>query len=108
MSITVIADMDKQEIAGWMVCWDAPTLIILSNFGHIMFYTDDWHPNMSGPKEDALSWASAIADDDSGLTIDYDDDPAFGIAVRRVRDLCPPNFADDCASMAQDIADTLI
>ncbi len=93
--------MSKQHVLGWTVEWDAPNLLIYDHLGRVAFATNDWNPNMADPRTDALSWASSIADPSSGLTVDYDDDPAFGASVRYVRAHAPDGFADECAALAE-------
>lgn len=93
--------MERIDVEGWVVVLDAPTLRIETGEGDTVFATDEWSPNMSDPYVDGLAWAGAIADAGSGLTVDHDDDPAFGEGVRRVRAECPPMFADTCAMLSQ-------
>lgn len=86
---------NREEVCGWTVAWQAPILMILDHHGRVVYYSNEWDPNMADPREDALAWASAIADPGSGMTIDE--------SVERVRELAPAGFADECAMLALEV-----
>lgn len=96
--------MDFQRIPicdDWSVEYSPPILRILEN-EKIVFESNQWNPNHSDPLEDALTWASAVADKYSGLTVEDTDDPDFTAGVRYVRENAPSLFSDECCMMAED------
>jgi len=107
MSGTLPAYERVEVCDGWAVEFAAPTLRILDAANVLRFTTSSWNPNMCDPRTDALAWAAAIADEHSGLTVEYTDDPDFTNGVLYVRANAPDYFADECYTLSDEASDML-
>lgn len=84
---------------GWDVQYAVPTLRIRQE-SRVVFECHSWNPGSVDPREDALAWAAAVADEHSGLEIEPDDNSYFAEGVRYVRANAPTLFADEAAIMS--------